>query len=88
MKFKGNVKSKITALMLCIVLAVSVLAATGCSGDGDGNTQISDKEYGFIVMNQDGEVISGAQIEFADLSVSTGSNGSASFNRPEDENSG
>lgn len=87
MKFKGNVKSKITALMLCIVLAVSVLV-TGCSGDGDGNTQISDKEYGFIVMNQDGEVISGAQIEFADLSVSTGSNGSASFNRPEDENSG
>lgn len=74
-------KKKILSLLmvLCLVL-------TGCSSANkkdEGDDEIAKDQYEIMVMNQYGEVVSDANISLNGVSASTGSYGTAKFDKPE-----
>lgn len=80
-KWKKRIKA-----VLCLVMIFSMVL-TGCSGDAtsDGEKELQKEECGFIVLNQNGEVLSGAVVDFGGNTGTTGSDGTVSFTKPEEE---
>lgn len=78
-------RKRALSTFLCFILLISFVI-TGC-GDatGDGEKEIGEQEYGFIVLNQKGEVLSGVQVTFDGNTVTTGSDGTAAFAKPQTE---
>lgn len=81
----GKIHNKIRQIISVMMVAV-IIMLTGCSGDtkGDGSVDLEKKQYGFVVMNQDGEVVSNAQVIFGDLQGTTGSDGTIKFEKSDE----
>lgn len=71
------------------ILLIFALVLTGCSNgslSGDGEDEVSEKQHEIIVMNQYGEVVSGANVSIAGGTYTTGSNGTIKLDKPADGN--
>lgn len=72
--------------LLCILMVIS-LVLTGCSGGGDptaeGEDEVSKDQYEFIVMNQYGQIVPGANIEIGNATYRTSNMGTAKLDKPE-----
>lgn len=82
MKFRISEKAKKRLISL---LLVSSLVLTGCSGNstkGNGEDEVAEDQYEIVVMNQYGEVVSGARVSIGGASYKTGSYGTVKFNKP------
>lgn len=78
-------KRKIRAV-ICFVLIMSMIL-TACGGDAtsDGEKELEKEKYGIIVLNQDGEVLSGAQVVLDGNTATTGDDGTVTFDKPQSE---
>lgn len=76
-------RSNLKRFMICSLIVASLLFS-GCSGDAtsDGNIECTPEQYGFIVMNQNGEVTPNATVTLGDASQVTGDTGTVAFDRP------
>lgn len=61
------------------------LMLTACGGDAtsDGGKELEKEQYGIIVLNQNGEVLSGAQVALGGASETTGNDGTVTIEKTE-----
>lgn len=76
---------KLKKRLLCVLL-ISALVLTGCSGGNltdDGEDEVPRDQYEILVMNQYGEVVSGANVSIAGGTYTTGDTGTIRLDKPE-----
>lgn len=80
MRFTEKLKKR----LLCFFIASSLIL-TGCSGGNptdEGEDEVEKEQYEIVVMNQYGEVVSGAQVSIAGGTYTTSNYGTIKMQKP------